>query len=202
MTPPVIILAGGRALRMGGGDKCLTTLRGQSLLDRVTAIMRPQTGALALNANGDPSRFGAIGLPILADTVGCDMGPLAGVLAGLDWAAGLGADAVVSVPGDTPFLPADLVARLTAGAVATGYAVAASPDPTGRIRRHPTCALWSVPRRDALRSALSGGLRKVGLWADQENARSVAFAATPFDPFFNINTADDLARARALLDAV
>ena len=202
MTPPVIILAGGRALRMGGGDKCLLDLGGQSLLGRVIDTLGPQTGALALNANGDPARFGPFGLPVLPDTVGPDMGPLAGVLAGLDWAASLGAASLVSVPGDTPFLPRDLVARLTDAANATGYSIAASPDATGRVRRHPTCALWSVARRDALRAALQDGLRKVGLWADQEGAQSVAFPSAPFDPFFNVNTAEDLARAAQLLDAV
>lgn len=202
MTSPAIILAGGRALRMGGGDKCLIDLGGQSLLARVTARVGPQASALALSANGDPARFEASALPVLPDTVGFDMGPLAGVLAGLDWAAGLGATSLISVPGDTPFLPHDLVARLTQAALQTGYAIAASPDATGRIRRHPTCALWSVSRREALREALQGGLRKVGLWADMEGAQSVSFLSEPFDPFFNINTPEDLARAATLLDAI
>ena len=202
MSVPVIILAGGKALRMGGGDKGLHVLGGQSLLARVIATMAPQASALALNANGDPRRFAALGLPVLPDTSGPDHGPLAGVLAGLDWAAGLGAEAMVSVPADTPLLPADLVARLSAAAGAEGCAIAASPDASGRLRRHPTCTLWRVARREALRTALAGGLRKVGIWADDEGAVPVAFDSAGYDPFFNVNTPGDLARAQALIDAL
>lgn len=197
---PTIILAGGQALRMGGGDKCLLSMRGSTILSRVIDRLPAQT--IALSANGDPTRFSGYGLMVLPDTLGYDAGPLAGVLAGLDWAASLGATALISVPGDTPFLPSDLTARLTQGAKETGASMAASPDPTGRLRRHPTCALWAVDRRHALRAALNDGLRKVGLWADREHAATVAFDSTPFDPFLNINTPEDLARAETLADAV
>lgn len=201
LTPhPIIILAGGQALRMGGGDKCLLDMAGRTILRRV--IDRLQSQPIALSANGDPARFTDYALPVLPDTLGFDAGPLAGVLAGLDWAATFGASALISVPGDTPFLPQDLVARLTIGATKTGTAIAASPDTTGRLRRHPTCALWAVSRRHALRSALGEGLRKVGLWADLEHAATVAFDSTPIDPFFNINAPDDLARAVSLSDAI
>ena len=114
--PPGIILAGGRATRMGGGDKGRLKLGDRSLLDRVRDRLASQVGPVALNANGDPARFADLGLPVIADSVADCPGPLAGVLAGLDWAASLGADAVVTVAADTPFFPADLVARLKAAA--------------------------------------------------------------------------------------
>ncbi|WP_093991018.1 molybdenum cofactor guanylyltransferase MobA [Flavimaricola marinus] len=199
---PAIILAGGQALRMGGGDKCRLTLGGQTILGRVIHRLTAQTASLSLSANGDPGRFADYGLPVLPDPLGYDAGPLAGVLAGLDWAADMGFTSMVSVPGDTPFLPRDLVARLLDGAQETGYALAASPDPSGRLRRHPTCSVWAVNRREALRAALDNGLRKVGLWADQEQAVTVRFESSPFDPFFNINTPEDLARADTMCHAI
>lgn len=203
--PPAIVLAGGKALRMGGGDKTLLRIGGKPLLRHILHALNGQVGALALNANGDPARFAAFGLPVLPDmlpdTCEADAGPLGGILAGLDWAATLGAAALLSVPGDTPFLPGDLARRLTLAAQG-GAALAASPDADGRLRRHPTCALWQVGRRHALRAALDGGLRKVGLWADLENATTVRFESQPRDPFFNVNTPGDLTRAEALLHAV
>jgi molybdopterin-guanine dinucleotide biosynthesis protein A len=186
---------------MGGGDKTLLRIGGRPLLSHILHSLTGQVGTLALSANGDPARFGNFSLPVLPDTTGFDAGPLAGVLAGLDWAASLGAEALLSVPGDTPFLPGDLARRLANGA-RTGGAVAASPDSDGRLRRHPTCALWQVGRRHALREALEGGLRKVGLWADLQNAATVRFESLPFDPFFNVNTPDDLAWAEAHMNAV
>lgn len=197
-----IILAGGKALRMGGLDKCLSDVGGQVLLSRVVAIVAPHVDLLAISANGDPDRFHRFKLPVLPDTLGFDAGPLAGVLAGLDWAAEQGIDTLISVPGDTPFLPADLVPRLLIASKPTGTSLAASPDPTGRLRRHPTCALWPVKRRHALRASLNEGLRKVGLWADQEGASTEIFGSDPFDPFFNVNTPDDLDRADDIANAL
>ncbi|MGY6409516.1 MAG: molybdenum cofactor guanylyltransferase MobA [Alkalilacustris sp.] len=193
-----VILAGGRATRMGGGDKCLRRVAGVRLLDHVIARLGPQVGGLALNANGDPRRFDEFGLPVLADSVADQPGPLAGVLAGLDWAAAQGAGAIVTAAGDTPFFPRDLVARLRAAAGPSGLALAASPDGSGRVQRHPVFGLWPVALREDLRAALAGGLRKIVLWTDGHGAGTALFDSQPFDPFFNINTPEDVAAAEAL----
>ena len=198
--PPAIILAGGRATRMGGGDKGLREVGGQRLIDRVIARIAPQCGPIALNANGDPARFADLGLPVLPDSLPDHPGPLAGVLAGMDWAASIGAKAVVSVAADTPFFPTDLVERLEAAAGPSGLALAASPDETGKLWHHPTFGLWPVALRDDLREALKGGLRKVVLWTDRHGVGTASFASSPFDPFFNINTPDDIAEAEKLAE--
>jgi len=198
MMPPGVILAGGRATRMGGGDKGLRAVAGQRLLDRVIARLAPQCAPLAINANGDPSRLEAFGLPVLPDGLPDHPGPLAGVLAGLDWAAGLGAGAIVTVAADTPFFPHDLAARLAAAAGPAGLALAASPDETGRLQRHPTFGLWPVALRADLRAALEGGLRKIVLWTDAHGAGTAAFEARPFDPFFNVNTPEDILEAERI----
>lgn len=206
--PLGVILAGGLATRMGGGDKGLLRVGGQSLLAHVIARLEPQVAGLALNANGDPARFADFGLPVLPDSIGGFPGPLAGVLAGLDWAAGKGADAIVTVAADTPFFPTDLVTRLLLAAEGKDHplAMATTPRKEGaalksggkRINRHPTFGLWPVALRDDLRVALHDGLRKVVLWTDRHDASEALFPATPFDPFFNVNTPEDLARAEAL----
>ncbi|MBI1417384.1 MAG: molybdenum cofactor guanylyltransferase MobA [Limimaricola sp.] len=198
MTGPVgVILAGGTAARMGGGDKVLLPLGKDTVLGQVRDRFSPQVAALALNANGDPGRFAAYGLPVLPDAPGELAGPLAGVLAGLDWAAAQGASHLVTVPGDTPFLPCDLVPRLLLAAETEGrrIAVAASGG-----RRHPVAALWHVDLRPALAEALSEGRRRVGVFADAIGAASAAFEGVPSgpDPFFNINTPADHAVARTL----
>lgn len=199
-TFPGVILAGGRAVRMGGGDKGLLPLGGSTLLDHVIERLAPQCSGLALSANGDPARFARFGLPVLADTLPDHPGPLAGVLAGLDWAAGEGADAIVTVAADTPFLPLDLVAGLARAAGRGGVSIAASADATGSPRRHPTFGLWPVALRDDLRAALASGQRKVVAWADRHGAETAIFAATDgFDPFFNVNTPQDLELARTHL---
>lgn len=187
-----VILAGGQARRMGGGDKCLLPLaEGQSLLSRIVARLAPQVGRIALNANGDPARFAGLGLPVLPDAL-ADAGPLAGVLAAMVWARGQGCDAVVTVAGDTPFFPADLVARLSAGRGAAAVALAA----TDRV--HPVFALWDVSLVAALEAALGDGTRRVMDFAAAHHAVTVDFpAGDGGDPFFNINTPDDLRRAQA-----
>ncbi len=199
-SPPAIILAGGRSTRMGGGDKGLREVGGQRLIDRVIARIAPQCGVIALNANGDPIRFADLGLPVLPDSLPDHPGPLAGVLAGMDWAAGIGAEAVISVAADTPFFPRDLVERLQAAAGPSGLALAASPDETGKLWHHPTFGLWPVALRDDLREALKGGLRKVVLWTDKHGAGTASFASSPFDPFFNINTPEDIEAAEELVE--
>lgn len=197
-----VILAGGRSSRMGGGDKGLLALGGVRLIDRVVARLGPQCDGLALNANGDPSRFADLGLPVLPDSVGGFAGPLAGVLAGLDHAAGAGYGSIVTAAADTPFFPADLVARLRAAAGPEGLALAASRDGEGQLWRHPTFGLWPVALREDLRAALEGGLRKIVAWTDSHGAGTAEFASTPFDPFFNVNTPEELAQAETLQEAL
>ncbi len=184
-----VILAGGRATRMGGGDKPLLRLHGQPILSHVIARVAPQVEALAISANGDPARFAAHALPVLADPLPGFPGPLAGILAGMDWAAGLGIDRLLSVPGDTPFLPGDLVARMQQAT----FPMAASEG-----RAHPVVAIWPVALRDRLRQALIDGERRVGRFAAECGAERVDFTDAP-DPFFNINTPEDLATAEARL---
>jgi molybdopterin-guanine dinucleotide biosynthesis protein A len=187
-----VILAGGRATRMGGGDKALLPLAGRPILARVIDRLAPQVDALALNANGDPARFAAFALPVLPDPLPGHPGPLAGVLAGLDWAAARGAEALLTAAADTPFFPADLAARLQA---AGPFAMAATPgDPAPE--RHPTFALWPVALRHDLRAALEAGLRKVVAFTDPHGCATVLFPDA--DAFFNVNTPEDLARAEAL----
>ena len=195
--PYAIILAGGRATRMGGGDKGLLPLGNATLMDQVLERLLPQVAAAAINANGDPARFARFGLPVLADPVAGFVGPLAGVLAGLDWAAGEGAETVVSVAADTPFFPCDLAAQLLLAAegMQAPLALAATSD-----GRHPTFGLWPVALRDDLRAALEGGLRKVVQWTDAHGAATAMFPSPP-DPFFNVNTPEDLARAQEMQEA-
>ena len=207
--PLGVILAGGLATRMGGGDKTLLTAGGQSLLSRIIGRLEPQVAGLALNANGDAARFGT-GLPVLADSIDGFAGPLAGVLAGLDWAADQGADSIVTVAGDTPFFPCDLVPQLLLAAEGLPHPLALAATPRdglangealksgGRMNRHPTFGLWPVTLRDDLRTALEAGLRKVVAWTDGHGAGEAVFSAEPFDPFFNVNTPEDLARAEAI----
>jgi molybdopterin-guanine dinucleotide biosynthesis protein A len=197
-----VILAGGLAQRMGGGDKCLLPLGGRPMLAHVIERLAPQVDRLAINANGDPTRLGAFGLPVLADSVAGFPGPLAGVLAGLDWGASEGADLVISAAGDTPFFPADLVVRLRAAAEAAGTprAMAATPGEGGGTERLPTFGLWPVAMREDLRAAISGGTRRVVDWTEPRGCARAVFHG-PGQPFFNINTPADLARAEAMLAA-
>lgn len=192
-----VILAGGKATRMGGGDKGMRAIGGRRLIDHVIERLTPQVSAIVLNANGDPARFAEFGFPVLPDSLPDYPGPLAGVLAALDWAAEHNISRVVSVAADTPFFPLDLVEALKSGAGPEGLALAASPDETGRIQRQPTFGLWPVALRHDLRAALEGGLRKIVLWTDQHQAGQAVFSA-PHDPFFNVNTPEDLAAAEAI----
>ena len=199
--PLGVILAGGLATRMGGGDKGLLTLGQGTLLSHVIERFEPQVAGLALNANGDPERFADLGLPVLADSIEGFAGPLAGVLAGLDWAANQGAETIVTAAADTPFFPADLVPQLLLAASGMEHplALAATPDPKRGQVRHPTFGLWPVSLREDLRRALNAGLRKVVIWTDQHQGREALFPVHGADPFFNVNTPEDLARAEALI---
>lgn len=199
MSPPVLglILAGGLARRMGGAEKVLLRLGGRTLLDRVTERLAPQCVGLALSANGDPARFSGFPGPILPDTLPDHPGPLAGILAGLDHAAARHPEVahVVSISGDAPFLPRDLVSRLRTVRQDATIAVAASGE-----REHYTVALWPVSLRSDLRGALAErGERRVGAFIACHGAAAVRWPVDPVDPFLNINTPDDLGRAEALL---
>lgn len=200
--PLGVILAGGQARRMGGGDKGLLHLGDQPILRHVMDRLAPQVEALAINANGDPARFDDFALPILPDSIDGFVGPLAGVLAGLDWAAERGADTIVTAAADTPFFPCDLVPRLLmqSEGMANPLVLAATPDPKRGQARHPTFGLWPVSLREDLRTALNDGLRKVVLWTDQHNGREAVFGTGKIDPFFNVNTPEDLAIAQAALE--
>jgi molybdopterin-guanine dinucleotide biosynthesis protein A len=200
--PLGVILAGGRAMRMGGKiDKGLLELGGQSLLAHVIARLEPQVGELALNANGDPERFSRFGLPVISDSIDGAAGPLAGVLAGLDWAASKGAETIVTAAADTPFFPCDLVPQLLLASegMDTPLVLAATPDPKRGILRQPTFGLWPVALREDLRAALQGGLRKVVIWTEAHGARQAVFPVGRMNPFFNVNTPEDLAEAQRLI---
>ena len=197
-----VILAGGRATRMGGGDKALKPVAGRPLLAHVIDRLAPQVEALALNANGDPARFAAFDLPVVADPVPDFAGPLAGVLAGMRWAEAEGYSHVASAAADTPFFPRDLVACL-ADALAPDkpIAMAATEDPVRGLSEHPTFGLWPVALADDLEDALTrGGLRKVIVWAARHGLARVVFDAADH-PFFNINTPGDLETAERIAAA-
>lgn len=194
-----VLLAGGRARRMGGGDKCLRPLGGRPLLAHVIERAAPQAEALVLNANGDPARFADFGLPVASDVVPGHAGPLAGVLTGLEWAETQrpGARWVVSIATDTPFFPTDLVARLLA-AVADGRFDLACAASGGRA--HPVFGVWPVALARALRQALvAEEVRKIDLWTARYRLALAEFADLPVDPFFNANRPEDLAQAEAFL---
>jgi len=195
-----LVLAGGQARRMGGGDKSLLELGGRPVLARVIDRLRPQSKHLALNANGDPERFAHFGLPILPDDLADFPGPLAGVLAGLDWASTHAADCpwMLSVPCDAPFIPLDLARRLFSACDGRRAELAAAAS-GGRL--HPVVALWPVRLRHSLRRALvEDGIRKVEDWLAQYRLATVEFPFDEVDPFFNLNRPEDLAEAERLLE--
>jgi molybdopterin-guanine dinucleotide biosynthesis protein A len=198
-----VLLAGGRSSRMGGGDKGLLEIAGRPMLAHVVERLKPQVGPMAINANGDPARFARFGLPVVPDTVGGFAGPLAGVLAGMRWAAGAAprASAIVTVSTDAPFLPRDLVARLRAAVAQRPTAVALASS-GGEL--HPVIGLWPVALADDLEAALDAGLRKVLHWTDRHGTVPVDFpfveiGGRAVDPFFNANTPAELDEARAML---
>jgi molybdopterin-guanine dinucleotide biosynthesis protein A len=190
-----LILAGGLSRRMGGGDKSLSVLGGRTLLQRVTDRLAGQTDALLLNVNGDPARLGST-LTVVPDAMPDNPGPLAGLLAGLDHVAANRpwAEWVLAAPGDCPFLPPDLAARLLTGRGAVPAAIAASGG-----RSHPVIGLWRVALRGPLRHLLEGGERRAGRFAEASGAARVEWPAEPYDRFFNINTPDDLADAERII---
>jgi molybdopterin-guanine dinucleotide biosynthesis protein A len=193
-----VILAGGRAQRLGGGDKPLRRIGGRTMLERVIERFSPQCERVILNGNGDATRFASFGLPVVADNVEGFAGPLSGILAALDWAA-LHRPArawVVSAPGDCPFLPSDLVARLHAARASGDFELSVA---SSGGRAHPTIGLWRVALRDDLRYALTAEkCRKVSEWSGRYKLGVAAWSDRPLDPFFNVNTPADLAEAERL----
>jgi molybdenum cofactor guanylyltransferase len=195
--PPTLglVLAGGLARRMGGGDKALLRIGAATILERVLERLTPQCSRIILNANGDPARFAFTRLPVVADEVPDFAGPLAGVLAGLDWAAAHAPDIawIASVPGDCPFLPRDLVARLHAAREQAGLPLVCAR--SGEWR-HPVVGLWPVALRDDLRRALvDEHLHKIEVWTARHGVAIADWPPTPVDPFFNVNTPADAAEA-------
>ena len=194
-----VLLAGGRARRMGGGDKGLSMLGGRPMMARIIDCVRPQVSALIINANGDPGRFAEYGLGVVADVIGDFAGPLAGVLTGLEWAAANAANTkwVATFATDAPFVPADLVDRLLAAVDRDGADMACA---ASAGRTHPVFGLWPVAKAHDLRRAMEDeDMRKIDRWTARYNLVEVDFSDVPFDPFFNINDPDNLAEAERLL---
>ena len=201
-----VLLAGGKSIRMGGGDKCLLPLAGRPMLVHIADRLRPQVSDLVLNANGDVARFAAFGLPIVADSLGGHAGPLAGVHAGIEWALANRPEScfVITAATDTPFFPTDLVAQFHAGL--------AGGEPKLLVARseegvHPVFGLWPVSLAPALEDSLRAGQRKVTDWVKDHGAKEVFFpemkaGGRKLDPFFNINRPEDLAEAEALVEAL
>ena len=193
-----LVLAGGQARRMGGGDKASLKVGGKTILERVLARLKPYCSPVILNANGDPARFSRYGLAVVADSVPDFAGPLAGILAGLDWAAKHAPEIewLASVPGDCPFLPKDLVPRLHAARIAEKKPLACAR--SGEWR-HPVVGLWPVALRDDLRRGLTvEGLHKIEAWTGRHGVALAAWPDQPVDPFFNVNTPEDLAKAEEI----
>ncbi|WP_431854543.1 molybdenum cofactor guanylyltransferase MobA [Azospirillum sp.] len=196
-----VLLAGGLSRRMGGGDKNLRTLGGRTILERIVAVARPQVGPLVLNANGDPARFAAFGLPVVSDVVEGYAGPLAGVLTGLEWAKANAPGAVwlASFATDAPFIPADLVARLLTAVEDEGADLACARSDG---QDHPVFGLWPLRLADDLKRAMvEEGIRKVDAWTGRYKLAVAEFGTEPVDPFFNTNRPEDLEEAERLLAA-
>ncbi len=199
-----VLLAGGQARRMGGGDKCLRELDGKTILSRVIARARPQVSILVLNANGDPARFDDYELPVAADVIEGFAGPLAGVLTGLEWAVVHAPSCawVASFATDGPFLPLDLVARLRNGVAEAGADMACA---VSAGRTHPVFGLWPLTLTDALRGAMiEEGIRKIDAWTARYRVAEIEFPLidgpeAPLDPFFNTNRPGDIAEAERFL---
>lgn len=194
---PAIILAGGKASRLGGIDKGLLKLKNNRIIDLVIERLKPQVKEIVINANGQISRFKDLGLEVISDDMPNFPGPLAGVLAGLDWAFKKNYSHIITVAADTPFFPSNLVKCLEKAADGhSGLSLAATQDAKGKRQRHPTFGLWPTHLREDLRNELNKGLRKIVLWTDKHNPGYASFDSEKSEPFFNINTPEDLEAAR------
>lgn len=187
MKPPCVILAGGRSRRMGGGDKGLLLLKDRPMLAHVLERVAPQCGSILINSNSDPGLFRCFGVPVAPDATHGFQGPLAGLLTGLLWARQCGASHVLSVACDTPFLPDDLVARLSQALAGSQIAIAADGE-----RSHPVIGLWPVALAERLEADLASGVRAMHRWLDSFSVCEVLFAARDLR---NINTPADLCTA-------
>ena len=196
-----VVLAGGASSRMGGKDKTLIQLGGQQLIKRVADRLDPQVAALAVNSNSDAELLPNLGIPVISDRWPERRGPLAGILAGMNWACSQGFSHIVTVAGDTPFFPTTLVSDLAGTLVGSrsSLVLAASLDDGHRVRRHPTFGIWSCFLASDLASSLERGLRKIVIWSDRHSKQVTCFEAQGFDPFFNINTPEQLEVARTML---
>lgn len=192
-----VVLAGGRARRMGGGDKCLLLLKSQPILKYVINRAKPQVEQLVLNVNGEPSRFNDFGLPLVSDSVPDFAGPLAGVLAGLDWSVKHTPESqwVVTFASDTPFFPVNLVNRFLKVVEEQSFSLACA---SSNHRSHPVFGIWPVKLRDELRYALiHENIRRIDEWTGRYTLSEVNFDGNGIDPFFNINKPEDLEYAAA-----
>tara|TARA_R110002096_G_scaffold8802_3_gene35764 strand:- start:16469 stop:17077 length:609 start_codon:yes stop_codon:yes gene_type:complete len=195
-----VILAGGLSTRMGGGDKSLLPLNGTPLLTHVIARLAPQVDAMVINANGATTRFAAFNLPVSPDSIADFAGPLAGVLAGMDYAAQNGFTHIQTVAADTPFFPTDLVQRLSTNAHPIN--IARDDNAVEKFSLHPTFGHWDIALRDDLRTSINGGMRKVMGFVKQQDWRTVKWVNDNHDPFFNVNTPDDMAQAALILQGM
>jgi molybdopterin-guanine dinucleotide biosynthesis protein A len=200
--PPTLglVLAGGLARRMGGGDKARIEIGGVTILDRVLACLSAQCTGIIINANGNPKRFADTGVPVIADNVPGFAGPLAGILAGLDWLAeqNNGIEWLASVPGDCPFLPDDLVEQLHQARRKLGAGVPLACARSGEWR-HPVVGLWPLALRADLRKALvEEDLRKIEVWTARHGVAIAEWPDRPVDPFFNVNTPEDAEKAEKI----
>jgi molybdopterin-guanine dinucleotide biosynthesis protein A len=194
-----VILAGGQSSRMGGGDKSLKLLGSKTILEHVIERLSPQVTTIVLNANGDPQRFTRFGTPVIQDQTDGFLGPLAGVLSGLEWAEKNGFQRIITVAADTPFFPKTLVSDLCTAVSKSSVPIAlAATQPLGmlKINRHPTFGVWPVSLRNNLKDSLNVGIRKVVIWTELHGHIDVLFESGANDPFFNVNTYDDLNLAK------
>ena len=197
------LLAGGQSRRMGGGDKGLREINGRPMLAHVLNRFAPQVAGIVLNANGDPARFAAFGLPVVADSIIGNVGPLAGVLAGMHWSVENEPSAthIATVSTDAPLIPEDLVARLAASLEGRTERIALA---ASGGHKHPVIGLWPVALADDLEAALNEGVRKVLHWTDRHGTLLVEFpfvgvAGAEIDPFFNANTPEEFEEVAALM---
>jgi len=196
-----VILAGGKSTRMGGGDKALKQLGNKALLCTVIERLQPQVSALVLNSNNNPKHYSDFGIPIIADIVSGQLGPLAGVLSGMQWAQKQGCKWIATVAADTPYFPENLVAELlkVQEQSKSEIVLASTQNLSGQLKTHPTFGIWSVELKENLQNNLQNGVRKIVLWTQQRNCSKAIFTGYEFDPFFNINTPEDLRQAENLM---
>ena len=196
---PAVILAGGKSSRMHGKNKALMKLGNKRLIEHVLSKLNTSTNNIALNINSDYRIFEAYNLPLLTDTIGGFLGPLAGVLSAMKWAEEIGHSKVLTVAADTPFFPENLFSNFADYIEQYDIVMACTEDDEGNVERHPTFCMWSIELRENLELSLRDGLRKIVSWTDKFNVKNMKFKIERFDPFFNINTEEDLQLAEKLL---